>query len=397
MSAFDPAAINRVVEVVLPRGGLIMGVVEGYFDESGDLDTGPRVFSVSGYFIHTEEAVAMNAAWLSVLEEYGLPYFHMVECAGGSGIFKGMSSDQRTELVKRLIALIKRHTLEGFSSICIGDDFQPSERFPDVYSMGVQTCVMAVRSFIDISRLGMDTAYFFEAGHKASGRAYNLIAAALGQEGSPLTFAGKTQAPILQAADLLAWQTTKYVKDRKSGARPPRKDFESLMEHGHTFAYSQFAPDGESTMGFEFWPLSRRTKSTESFTADYSGPIHFLRLGDDPRPIIGVQRTLGWAPAPAHMMLVGVQNLGGGTEFSLLLDHARTVELVAVLLDSLGAHAGPEAMAVIAPEAVTAQVIDGAPVLSIGLPNGGRFGLKLSDTQARSLLEQLGGLVARDA
>src|SRR5947209_6461947 len=63
----------------------VSAFVEGYFDESGDLDDAPGVFCISGYFIQPEAARAMHADWLVMLEKYQLDFFHMVDCAPDPG------------------------------------------------------------------------------------------------------------------------------------------------------------------------------------------------------------------------------------------------------------------------------------------------------------------------
>jgi hypothetical protein len=65
-----------------------MLMVEGYFDESGDLDDAPGIFCVSGYFVETEAAKRMDAEWCEVLEKYQLGFFHMVDCAHGNEGFE---------------------------------------------------------------------------------------------------------------------------------------------------------------------------------------------------------------------------------------------------------------------------------------------------------------------
>lgn len=55
-----------------------MVLIEGYFDESGDLDSDPGVFCVSGYFIKPEAARLMDGEWGAILVDHQIPYFHML-------------------------------------------------------------------------------------------------------------------------------------------------------------------------------------------------------------------------------------------------------------------------------------------------------------------------------
>lgn len=137
----DPAGgFSRLLRVLFPRNGGIVFAINAYFDESGDLTDPQKVFCVAGYFIQSDAAEAMDSEWDRVLNEHGLPYFHMVDCAHGNGVFAGKSKDERTEIVCKLIDLIKKYTLEGFSALAKEDEFEISDKNPDVYSSCVSAC-----------------------------------------------------------------------------------------------------------------------------------------------------------------------------------------------------------------------------------------------------------------
>ena len=308
----------RLVDVLLPGGGTLMVIYEGYFDESGDFEKDPKVFCVAGYFIASEEAKAMDERWGDVLREHNLPYFHMVDCAHGVGVFTGREKSERIEVETKLIHLIKTHTLSGFSVLAKGDLFEISEKHPDVYSSCVSTCVTALQSFLEINRIRGNIAYFFEAGHKNKGRAYNHVAEKIQQLSASLTFAAKEQVRLLQAADLLAWQSTKYTKDRLSKARPPRKDFMSLMEHRHTLAHFDMT-DGEPAIAFEDWPLSRRSQTTAILSLKREGPIPFFIEEGEKIPIIPVQDVIGWRMGAGRLIYVAFTE-AGNKEFALAFD-----------------------------------------------------------------------------
>jgi hypothetical protein len=104
----------RLLEVLRP-GGIVIMIIEGYFDESGALDEPPGIFCISGYFIAPDAARAMHADWLAMLENYQLAFFHMVDCAHGNEGFEHLNKQERAEVVIAAIALIKKYTLEGYS------------------------------------------------------------------------------------------------------------------------------------------------------------------------------------------------------------------------------------------------------------------------------------------
>lgn len=71
---------------------------EGYFDESGDLESEPRIFCISGYFFTKPNAAEMDRRWAKALWDYKLPYFHTVDCVHGRGVFKHLSKEDRDRL-----------------------------------------------------------------------------------------------------------------------------------------------------------------------------------------------------------------------------------------------------------------------------------------------------------
>ena len=305
-----------------------MAVCEGYFDESGGFGEDPPIFCVSGYFLMADAARQMADEWVAILAEFGVPYFHMVDCAHADkcqNIFTPMGKERRIELVTKLIGLIKKHTLSGFSVIAHGDHFKksPHESMePDVYSNCVDMCVSALRSFIDVVRIEGDVAYFFESGHTSQGRAYNDIAHRIAEMSASVTFAAKDKIPLLQAADLLAWQTTKFVKDDMSRARGPRKDFLSLMEHQHSFNFIRSKGDDGLFLGVLDWPATRRSKRTVTLNLHKDGPIDYFCEDNDPTPIIMVMDPIGWRPGGGQLLYVTFEG-AQKKRFSLAFDRSR--------------------------------------------------------------------------
>lgn len=229
--------LPRILSVTLPVGGSVLVIFEGYFDESGDMEVPPGIFCVSGYFLSSEAAIAMDREWEAVLNAHSIPYFHMVECAHEppAGVFVGKGKEERSEIVRKFIEIIKRHTVAGVSVFTHGEHFQVSDEHPNAYTECAEACINAIRTFMELSRMGGDIACFFESGHRSKNRIYSVLGEKLKKIGATVTFGEKEKIRLLQCADLLAWQSTKYWKDREAKARPPRKDFLSLVEHSHEF------------------------------------------------------------------------------------------------------------------------------------------------------------------
>jgi hypothetical protein len=357
-----------------PKAGGIVFLVEGYFDESGGLEEPPRIFCVSGYFIASEAAKQMHIEWVAALEKFQVGAFHMVDCAHGTEGFKRLLKNERIELETELIRLIKKYTLEGFSIFAKGDSYKPSgEAVPDAYADCASGCVKALELFLQEMRAEGKIAFFFEKGHASAGAAYNYIAKHIQRPSDLLTFASKQEIPLLQAADLLAWQSCKYAKDyfypRIDGGEPkraPRKDFLSLMEHRHTFMHMHIK-DGEKTMGVELWPMSMRAASSVGMKIEDDGPILYWREEGDETPIVPIERPLGWRPIGGRMTYVAFEGMNK-KPFALCLDDRRLIESIYVMLQATSAHGGNPPIEPLFPaESASIEEIEGQAILRIKL------------------------------
>ncbi|MGY4155651.1 hypothetical protein ACVINW_001493 [Bradyrhizobium sp. USDA 4461] len=374
-----------------------MFLAKGYFDESGDFDTPPGIFCISGYFIGIEAAEAMDREWKDVLDEYKIPFFHMVDCAHGNEFYADMSVDDRIDLVKRLIALIKTYTIEGFSIIAKSDTYHPLRDAPDVYSDCAHACALAVQNFLHVNRAEGNIAYVFEQGHRDRTNGYNYIAKTIKRPKDSLTFASKSDVRLLQAADILAWHTAKYAKDysyaRQAGQepkRPPRKDFLSLMEHPHTFFYMGLG--GPRGMGLELWPMDRRSSlGNTTMKVENDGPLVYLLDENDASaiPMIPVLRPVSWKDGPdntAHLAFEGL----GGKQFTLALDEPVIFETVSFLLTAGGRLFGDSRYAPAATvENLAIQRADGFALLRIKIEGGGQLALRLPNDMVETLKKAL--------
>jgi hypothetical protein len=327
--------LARILQVALPKGGWVLAMIEGYFDESGSFDQAPGIFCISGYFMTSEAAQAMDKEWGRVLDEHAIPYFHMVDCAHGNGPFANTHVDERANIVRELIALIKKYTGEGISVIFNKESFEAIDATTDVYSFCVEMVVMNVKLLLDYVRRTDDCALFFESGHVSGSRAYKHIAERLKEFSASLTFADKRQVKLLQAADLLAWQSAKYAKDQISGKRPPRKDFLSLMEHKHDL-YRLFVEKGQKVMAIEQWPLSRRAPTTENLTLDTDAPLVYFYDGTNKMPIIKVTETGTLTRGADGLTYVHFKDMKQ-TRFALAFDGMHLYEAIVTFLHALDA------------------------------------------------------------
>ena len=250
---------NEIAAAILPRGGLIM-LVNAYFDESAGtarckhpLDGSRqdvKTLSVAGYLVESEQAKLLSQEWQAVLDQYGLPYFHMVDCAHGNGVFAKLTAKQRIQVGARMIGNIKRRTIRGFGISLNVSQFK-SLMPPDhplikkPYTLCAHSILDGVRSWARENKYHGDIAYFFEAGaagqKEANALMHALFETAVWRKACRYvghSFVAKEQAAGVQAADLLAWQFhTETRRQLEKTGRPRRKDFESLFAHPHNIVF----------------------------------------------------------------------------------------------------------------------------------------------------------------
>lgn len=209
-----------------------------YFDESGT-DDQATVLCVAGYIFLEENVGPFEAEWNVMLEKYGLPYFHAVDCMHGTGVFNYLSLEERTAAQTEAIEIIKKYGAKG---IALSID---KAVFPEIgkdqrlwstpYTFLCGQVLFGVRNWANAVDFRGAVQYIYEAGAEGQSKALEETTDALikGEYVSVFRFgshghATKTEAVALQAADLLAWHWYTYQRRIKEG-KGKRKDFQNLM------------------------------------------------------------------------------------------------------------------------------------------------------------------------
>ncbi|MEM9085335.1 MAG: DUF3800 domain-containing protein [Pseudomonadota bacterium] len=212
---------------------------EVYIDESGTHGTNEIVL-VGGYVMAATSAKKMERRWRARNQRFGVEPFHMVDCAHGSGDYKGTPKTKRAILVADLIAMIKKYTVCGFAS-AIPPQGRLGSFSDDAYSDSVFQCLALLTSIVK-EQIGGKPRFtvYLEDGHQSKGLAMKALEDFCEDNSSIAGFGfyKKQDLCLLQAADLLVWQQTKFLKDQARNARPPRKDYLSLVEHPHKIIYN---------------------------------------------------------------------------------------------------------------------------------------------------------------
>jgi hypothetical protein len=326
----------------------------------------------------------------------------MVDCAHGNDGFQHLNKSERAALVIELIALIKKHTVEGFSIFARAESYRPFDNspcvYPDVYSECAAGCVSMLHQFLQTQRQHGSISYFFEKGHKNKGSAYNHIARTIQRKQDSLVFADKTELCLLQAADLLAWQSTKYAKDYfypkfVSGEpkREARKDFISLMEHRHTFMHLHLNR-GDNSVGIEMWPLSMRAPTSVNMLIGDDGPIVYFRLEGDEMPVIPIEKPLGFFKTPGgNMVQVAFEGMKE-SKFALSFDEQRLNETIRSLINISQVYKSSEFTPALLVENFAAESIEGHAILRLKLFEGGTMAFVIPAKLVDQLKQELAKL-----
>jgi hypothetical protein len=253
MSAENVAQL--LADVLLPRGGLVVVLLQAYFDESIGhalvAEDGKKrkvpILCVAGYILEAQQAQLLNQEWVATLRQFDLPYFHMVDCAHGNPPFDKLNKRQRALVASNMIGTIKRRTIHGYASAVNVEHFKhiapKSPLIGSAYSLCATTMLVAVQSLIG-QRAGVDVAYFFEAGYDSQSEANRIMTQIFrvpqlrkASGYTSHTFVDKRLFPGVQAADLLAWHFYTDIRRGMEGKDTYRADFGSLRQHPHNLLY----------------------------------------------------------------------------------------------------------------------------------------------------------------
>lgn len=215
-----------------------MSFAEAYFDETETADSRP-IFAIAGTIFRKEEAIRQAKEWSSLLEKWGLPAFHMTDCALGQGHFKALSPTERDLAAREAIGII-RGTVAAYVYVTVEIEVLTVEAKVLRRFSPYEWCAISIPPLVanwclrntDIESVH----YFFEAGAKGQSKAGFRIAEMLEDEErrdvckfAGLSFVKKECSSAVQAADIIAWHTGKDAK-RSFAGEPMRKDLAALLE-----------------------------------------------------------------------------------------------------------------------------------------------------------------------
>lgn len=229
----------RVINVVVPPRGWVMSLAECYLDETEAGGERP-VLAVAGLAFRKDDAIRQSQAWEEMLSKWGLPFFHMTDCATKSGVFKHLSANECDIAAREAIGII-RDTVSAYVRVSVelsafAEELKIIAHLGGAYEWCAISALPAISRWCDASNDVSKVHYFFEGGAvaqaNASYRISEMVSDPMIREGckySGMSFVEKASSPGVQAADIVAWHCGKDAK-RAFAGQPMRNDLVALIQ-----------------------------------------------------------------------------------------------------------------------------------------------------------------------
>lgn len=239
----------------------------GYFDDSGHPDSQPAVI-IAGHVAKTEQWSRLEREWTECLtdpESGRVAILHMTDLMAGRGEFSGWIRKQKTDLLEKLVSIIRRRVSKQFSIIVpmdeykkVNDKYALEEAMGTPYGLAGRTIFRMINEWRE--RYGgekTNVRLVFEDGSKHKGDPIDITRR---DELPAPEFGKKTGITCLQTADLLAWAQLQWM-DTQTLPDPMSK----LLLHPRCFEVA-WAGDIERNCTAAGIPLRSRLKAGTRFS-----------------------------------------------------------------------------------------------------------------------------------
>ena len=218
-------------------GITLYGDESGTHDETG-IEQGSEVAIVAGFLARSEHWEIFTEKWVSVLDEFSIPAFHMNEFVDPRGEektawpYKGWSREKCDEFVMRLVRVARDYTLLGFGgavSVRDYDEVVPEHLKKDTqhpYHFALQNLFdNVITTFADSLPLMLlpheQVDFSFEQQDEFEKKALEMFAKVKKRDHTnrlgSIAFVPKGLFRAHEAADLIAYRMRKVITRRVSG------------------------------------------------------------------------------------------------------------------------------------------------------------------------------------
>lgn len=239
------------------HGAKRLYVLTCYLDESER--AGSDAFAVAGCLFSLPQAKKFRRHWERLFAPYG-GLSHWTHIYNRSGSFKGMTPDQADVLMMKGIAIIVDHCEGWVAQCCLVKDIEALDfglkGFDTAYAVCCWQAIIGVSALHQrVKGLSRPTKFVFEGGHSDNSEANRALKLLVAEEGEGLEmtreeiqahkesigyvsheFIDKKACVLLQAADAVAWESSKFkAHTLDSDVAPPRGQFAALLRVSHRF------------------------------------------------------------------------------------------------------------------------------------------------------------------
>jgi hypothetical protein len=224
-------------------------LLKTYMDESGIHDGAP-VVTVAGYISRPKHWRAWTKDWNKAKRP--IKIFHAADCANLQGEFVGWDKPRRDAFVAKLLPILPIHELAG---IVVGIDMYAFQkelgRHPELqrmlgepYSACFQWAISIIMDIASKHGKGERMAFVHEINdyRGEARRAFNFVNDNLNPRKIPMTlaFGAKADYPPLQAADVLAYEGAKFIRNP---TETPRRAWVALDPDKTRLIVRRYGPD----------------------------------------------------------------------------------------------------------------------------------------------------------
>jgi hypothetical protein len=204
----------------------------GFFDESGTLEAGGYI-CLAGFVIREDKLQGFNDAWNAALAKHGALFLHTTDLVNFKREFKSWTAKRRNELmadlmevihsVGRIVAVGAVMSIDDYNSFSHEDRDRMHGPFFPLFQEVIRGA--ALEAYFDNpgTQVRMIYSQQQEFGPDAAKLCAILQRVDRRRRIGPLTFANMREVPMLQAADLLAFELRRYyINLRKAPDVPMR-------------------------------------------------------------------------------------------------------------------------------------------------------------------------------
>jgi len=208
-----------------------------YFDDSGTHEESP-VAVASCYISTYDQWNALEGDWAEAKKEKPFGTFHMADALVGARDFRGWTWEERERLIRRLLTMIRLRARIGLTTSVIKKHYDSlitgklRERCGKHYSFAVRKCLHDIAAWRSKFGITGPMQYVFDQMSEGKGEIMNILdeyitagdGANLGLSQGGYSFQSKKNLVPLQAADALAHESLRHMKNCIISPNPQRHD-----------------------------------------------------------------------------------------------------------------------------------------------------------------------------